>query len=146
MIFSENLMMARDNQTDWLADLMCAYDLPKAIVGYSFKTGTASTAGSPALLLKGILEERGQQVFRYDPVVEKAEKDLSQMKPHVFLIGTNHAQFAKLQLPSGSVVIDPWRFVSANQGVRVVRVGAPGWRSPADYACTSVAHAASSAG
>ena len=55
----EDVMIARDNQTEWLADLMCAHDLPKAIVGYTFKAGTDLTVGSPALLLKAILQERG---------------------------------------------------------------------------------------
>ena len=52
--FFADLMMAREHQTEWLADLMCAYDLPKAIVGYSFKSGTNRIVGSPALLLKTI--------------------------------------------------------------------------------------------
>jgi UDPglucose 6-dehydrogenase len=29
----ESLITARDSQTEWLADLMCAYNLPKAIIG-----------------------------------------------------------------------------------------------------------------
>jgi UDPglucose 6-dehydrogenase len=120
----ESVMVARERQTEWLADLMCSYNLPKGLIGYAFKAGTNICVGSPALLLARILEERGHRVFRYDPVVEKAEKDLSQMPPHVFLIGTNHPQFAKLQLPAGSVVIDPWRFVAANQDVQIVHVGA----------------------
>ena len=120
----ESVMVARERQTEWLADLMCSYNLPKGLIGYAFKAGTNICVGSPALLLARILEERGHHVFRYDPVVEKAEKDLSQMPPHVFLIGTNHPQFAKLQLPAGSVVIDPWRLVSANQDVQIVHVGA----------------------
>ncbi len=120
----ESVMVARERQTEWLADIMCSYDLPKGLIGYAFKASTNICVGSPALLLARILEDRGHQVFRYDPVVEKAEKDLSQMPPHVFLIGTNHPQFAQLELPIGSVVIDPWRFVSANKGVHIVRVGA----------------------
>jgi len=31
-----------------------------------------------------------------------------------------------LVLPKGSVVIDPWRFVSVNEGVRLVQVGRNG--------------------
>jgi UDPglucose 6-dehydrogenase len=119
----ESVMVARERQTEWLADLMCSYDLPKGLIGYAFKAKTNICVGSPALLLANILEERGHQVFRYDPVVENAEKDLSQLRPHVFLVGTNHPQFSQLTLPKGSVVIDPWRFVSVNDGVRLVPVG-----------------------
>ena len=107
----ENMMIARDNQTEWLADLMCAHDLPKAIVGYSFKTGTDLTVGSPALLLKAILEERGIHPFLYDPHVEGAQLDLSKLAPHVFLIGAKHPEFTSVTFPKGSVVIDPWRYL-----------------------------------
>ena len=72
-------MIARDDQTEWLADLMCVHDLPKAIVGYSFKQGTDLTVGSPALLLKAIFEERGFRPFLYDPHVEGAQFDLSKL-------------------------------------------------------------------
>ena len=40
-------------------------------------------------------------MFRYDPVVERADRDLSQMPPHVFLIGTNHPQFSELKQKIG---------------------------------------------
>ncbi|MGE3781198.1 MAG: nucleotide sugar dehydrogenase [Alphaproteobacteria bacterium] len=119
----ESVMTARERQTEWLADLMCTYSLPKGIIGYAFKAKTNICVGSPALLLANILKARGYDVFRYDPVVEQREKDLSQLPPHVFLIGTNHPQFTKLTLPKGSVVIDPWRFVSVNDGVHLVAVG-----------------------
>lgn len=120
----DSVMVARERQTEWLADLMCSYDLPKGLIGYAFKAKTNICVGSPALLLAQILEERGHHVFRHDPVVEGATKNLSDLPPHVFLVGTNHPQFAKLTLPKGSVVIDPWRFVSVSEGVCLVPVGA----------------------
>jgi UDPglucose 6-dehydrogenase len=119
----ESVMLARERQTEWLADLMCSYQLPKGIIGYAFKANTNICVGSSALLLAHLLEERGYEVFRHDPVVEQEEKNLLQMPPHVFLVGTNHPQLAKLTLPKGSVVIDPWRFVSVNDGVHLVSVG-----------------------
>ncbi len=126
----DSVMVARERQTEWLADLMCSYDLPKGLLGYAFKAKTNICVGSPALLLANILEERGHQVFRYDPVVEGVEKDLSKMPPHVFLVGANHPQLEELNLPKGSVVIDPWRFVSVTAGVRLVPVGAPSHSVP----------------
>ena len=66
----EDLMEARFQQSEWLAELMCAHDLPKAIIGYSFKAGSDLIVGSSALLLKSILEERGFTPFLYDPYVE----------------------------------------------------------------------------
>lgn len=107
----EDIMRAREHQTAWLADLMCAYDLPKAIIGYSFKAESNLTDGSPSLLLKTILEERGYHPYMYDPHVEGKLQSLSELPPHVFLIGTRHKEFMHCQFPSGSVVIDPWRYI-----------------------------------
>ena len=119
----ENLMTAREHQTEWLVELMCAYSLPKAIIGYSFKAGINLTVGSPALLLKAMLEERGFRLFLYDPLVEGAERNLSKLAPHVFLIGARHQEFRALTFPKGSVVIDPWRYLAAQNGVTFIPVG-----------------------
>ena len=112
-----------DDQTEWLADLMCAYDLPKAIVGYSFKPGTNRIAGSPAFLLKIILEERGFQPLLYDPYVDGRGHDLSNLAPHVVLIGAKHPEFTSLSFAKGSIVIDPWRYLPSQDGVTLVHVG-----------------------
>ena len=119
----ENLMEARFQQTEWLVDLMCLHDLPKAIIGYSFKAGSDLTAGSPALLLRSILEERGFSPFMYDPYLDQAPRDLSKLAPHVFLIGARHEDFRSLAFPKGSVVIDPWRYLAPQDGVLFVPVG-----------------------
>jgi len=119
-----NLMAARENQTEWLADLMCEHDLPKAIIGYSFKAESNLTVGSPALLLRAILEERGIQPFLYDPHVEGSHCDLASMKPHVFLIGAKHPEFLKETFPPGSVIIDPWRYMPQQpDNVCLIQVG-----------------------
>jgi UDPglucose 6-dehydrogenase len=118
-----DLMTAREDQTEWLADLMCAYDLPKAIVGYSFKPGTNRIAGSPAFLLKIILEERGFQPLLYDPYVDGRGHDLSNLAPHVVLIGAKHPEFTSLSFAKDSIVIDPWRYLPSQDGVTLVHVG-----------------------
>ena len=69
----DNLMEARFKQTEWLADLMMAHDLPKAIVGYSFKAESNLTVGSPALLLASILQERGVRPLMYDPYIDESK-------------------------------------------------------------------------
>ena len=119
----DDLMEARFKQSEWLADLMSAHQLPKAIIGYSFKAGSDVTVGSSALLLKSILEERGFRPLLYDPYVEGAPRDLSHLSPHVFLIGAKHPDFRSLVFPKGSVVIDPWRYLAPQDGVLFVPVG-----------------------
>ena len=49
--FFESIMLAREKQTEWLADLMMAHDLPKVILGKSFKSESNITVGSPAFLV-----------------------------------------------------------------------------------------------
>jgi UDPglucose 6-dehydrogenase len=120
----ENVMLAREKQTEWLADLMDEHPLPKAILGYSFKAESNITLGSPALLLKNILERRGRPVFLYDPYVDSHEVNIAALEPMVFLIGVNHGVFSEYAFPPGSVVIDPWRYLpAAKPGVRVIHVG-----------------------
>ena len=43
------------------------------ILGKSFKPETNITTGSPSILLKNILEERGHQVEMFDPYIDDSE-------------------------------------------------------------------------
>ena len=123
----ESVMKAREHQSEWLADFMDEYDLPKGLIGYAFKANTNLCTGSAALLVEAILRERGHEVFKYDPVVEGVERDLTSLEPHVFLLGAMHNEFQSLLLPRGSVLLDPWRYVkSAGADVEVIPIG----RSP----------------
>ena len=119
--FFESLMLAREKQTEWLADLMMEHDLPKVILGKSFKPESDITVGSPALLLQALLKERGVECAMWDPFVDGG--DSPDFPPSVFLAGTRHASFAKMKFPKGSVVIDPWRYIGDQEGVRIIRVG-----------------------
>ena len=116
----ENLMICREKQTDWLADLMEQHDLPKVILGKSFKPETNLVVGSPSVLLKNILVERGHSVDMYDPMLGDEIPDL---EPSCFLIGCKHEVFANFAFPKGSVVIDPHRYISDQEGVTVIRLG-----------------------
>lgn len=116
----ESVMVARERQTEWLADIMAEYDLPKVILGKAFKEGSNITAGSPALLLNTILEERGQYAVMYDPHIDDTRPVFEKS---VFLIGTRHPEFEDFPFPDGSVVIDPWRYIRDKRGITVIRLG-----------------------
>ena len=123
----DNVMLARERQTEWLAELMvqyaAEYNLPLAILGYSFKAESNITVGSPALLLKNILAERGLQPMMFDPLVDETLQ-MNWEKPMVFLIGSKHRAFRSYVFPPGSVVLDPWRYIATEQpGVTVVPIG-----------------------
>ncbi len=122
--FFDALMTAREKQTEWLATLMLQHrNLPKVILGKAFKPETNITTGSPSILLKNIIEEMGHDVTIYDPFVDGGETP--EWEPSVFFIGTKHPEFAKMQFPKGSVVIDPWRYIPKQDWVKVIQVGAP---------------------
>jgi len=125
--FFETLMIARERQTEWLAELMESFDPPdgdrllKVILGKSFKPETNITVGSPSILLKNLLQERGNDVEMYDPHVD--ENPPPPYPPSVFLIGTRHHDFLDFNFPKGSVVIDPWRYLLEQPGVKLISVG-----------------------
>jgi UDPglucose 6-dehydrogenase len=127
----ENIMIGRERQTDWLADLVEAHHAHRGyahrrvgILGRSFKAGTNLTVGSPATLLANILTERGFEVAMYDPYIDAGECEFDWAG--VYFVATNHPQFCAptWEFPTGSVVIDPWRYIpERSDGVEVVHVG-----------------------
>ena len=131
--FSEAIMMAREKQTDFLADLVEAawedtnQEYPVVILGKAFKEQTNLEVGSPSILLKNILNERGVHVDMYDPwidnVADKAVNPYTSSDPAIFFIGTHHAVFTQYKFPEGSLVIDPWRYIPKQEGVTVFGVG-----------------------
>jgi UDPglucose 6-dehydrogenase len=125
--FFEGLMKARESQTEWLARLMEEHDLPgeeprvKVILGKSFKAETNIILGSPAILLRTILQERGHHVEMYDPYID-TDSAAPRFPRSTYLIGTKHPDFADFDFPRGSVVIDPWRYIPEREGVEVIGV------------------------
>ena len=152
----EALMTARQEQARWLVNLMCGYDLPKAIFGMSFKPETSITTGSPSLLCAELLNKLGQPCACFDPYVpefddyEPSDAGILQDRPHVILIGTKHQCFASQAsslFPVGSVVIDPHRYIPDVKGVQIVRLGHIPVAPPqfqGNYLCSATASATSS--
>ena len=123
----ESLMVCRERQTDWLSDLVIKekneLNLPVVILGKCFKKETNLTVGSPAILLKNILEESGVEITMYDPWVDVGAPPPLDSRA-IFFIGTNHDTFLSYNFPEGSVVIDPWRMIAHQDGVKLVSIGA----------------------
>ena len=88
----EHIMMQREKQTDWLADLVekHAKGRPIMILGKSFKPESNIEVGSPSILLKNILEERGHTVAMWDPYIDPPIEEISaksevNSKPSLYL-------------------------------------------------------------
>ena len=120
----ENIMKQRENQTDWLCDLIEEHceDKKILILGKSFKSETNIVTGSPSILLKNILEERGHQIEMWDPYIDDSEND-SQQEPMIYFIGTKHPDFTTYSYNQGSIIIDPWRYIPEQENCRLIHVG-----------------------
>lgn len=130
------LMKAREAQTDWLVELILRtqrkYNYvghPLILLGKAYKPETNLTVGSPAILLANMLRERGVSFAHYDPYVDgsgiKFDPPLANglTEKALFFISTRHTSFASIRFPNGSVVIDPFRYIPAQEGVTIVPVG-----------------------
>lgn len=120
----DDLMLVREWQTEWLANLFCVHghDMPKVILGKSYKPESALTTGSPALLLAHILKERKKEEFiHWDPYVDG--HILLLQEPTAFFVATQHEAFKTYPFPQGSVVVDPFRYIPTRKGITVVPVG-----------------------
>ena len=87
------------------------------------------TVGSPSILLKNILEEKGEKVTMWDPYVdsmnleEVSKKNFWETEPQLFFIGTNHEAFKHFYFKPGSTVIDPFRYLKLNNEIRYIPIG-----------------------
>jgi len=125
----ESVMECREKQTEWIAsmafDEASARELPIVILGKSFKPESNIETGSPAHLLRNIITEIDpNQPKMWDPHIDGLELSREIMfTPAVFVIATKHKYFGSLGFPTGSVVIDPWRYIQDQDGVDVIRLG-----------------------
>ena len=121
----DSMMVCREKQTEWLGNMLIAKSnetgLKPIILGKCFKKETNLTVGSPSVLMKNMMEEHDVDVEMYDPWVDGGEPPLDEKA--VFFIGTNHDKFLDYKFPEGSVVIDPWRMMSEQDGIELISVG-----------------------
>lgn len=121
----ENLMVSREKHTEWLAELTIQKSIEKqmeiVILGKSFKKETNLTNGSPAYLLKHLIEEKNHKTKIYDPFIDNTIEEFNE--PKVFFIATNHDVFKDIHFPVDSVVIDPWRMINEQEKVELISIG-----------------------
>jgi UDPglucose 6-dehydrogenase len=122
----EDLMLAREDQTDWLVDLIeekqKSSGLMVYILGKSYKPESNLTVGSPAILLANLLEERKIPFKHVDPFVD----DIPYMDyevPAIYFIATKHESFKDWQFSKGDIIIDPFGYLEPQEGVTVHQIG-----------------------
>ncbi len=119
--YFDALMSAREKHTEWLANIF-ADEIEKeskvgVILGKSFKPETHLQTGSAAILFSNILKQNNVPFVHY-------EFDYPKNLPvGVYFIATKHPQYATINFPKASVVIDPFRYIKDQEGIRVIRIG-----------------------
>lgn len=118
------LMKAREYHTEWLTDVIIQKHketgLPIIILGKTFKPETDLVVGSPSMLLSNILNEKNIEYIHYDPYVDKWELDKGKA---IYFIATKHDIFSEISFVPGSVVIDPFRYIRDQEGVKIIKIG-----------------------
>jgi UDPglucose 6-dehydrogenase len=119
--FFEDIMEAREDQTEFLANLITEHEGPYYILGKTFKEETNLILGSPAILLGNILKERNVNFIHYDPFIDDVKPEFNK---GVYFIATRHSEFKDFSFPKGSVVIDVWRYLNLNdENITYIKVG-----------------------
>jgi UDPglucose 6-dehydrogenase len=128
----EGIMLQRENQTNWLANLVISYSKNRQIniLGKTFKPETNLTLGSPAVLLSNLIQEKNKKVFSWDPYIDPDYEIIADSynwnNPdilHVFFIGTKHPHFVNFKFPKNSIIIDPFRYLYNIKESKVIRIG-----------------------
>ena len=123
--FFETLMVGREYQTEWLAELLMttseASDRDPFMLGEAFKEQTNLTVGSPAILMKNMIQEGwGLDIPIHDPHTNDVPFPT---EAKVFFVSTKHSEFLNYTFPQGSIIIDPWRYIPDMDGIIVHRLG-----------------------
>jgi len=121
----ENIMIQREKQTEWFADLFIEESKGRkmVILGTSFKPETNITTGSPALLLKNLIEEKGYKVTALDPYVDLDYSDELEENLITYFIGTKHEIFKHFPFKQNSTVIDPFRYIAHRNDLKIIKIG-----------------------
>lgn len=128
----ENIMMQREKQSEWLANLVIENSKNRQInlLGKTFKPETNLMLGSPSILLKNLIEEKNYKVYSWDPYIDKPFNDIcismnwnNEKIKHTFFIGTKHPDFINFRFPKNSIIIDPFRYIYEVKDSKVIRIG-----------------------
>ena len=95
------------------------------ILGTSFKPETNIITGSPALLLKNLVEEKGYKVTVFDPYVDLnvTYTDEQEESLITYFIGTKHEIFKHFPFKQNSTVIDPFRYIARRNDLKIIKIG-----------------------
>jgi UDP-glucose 6-dehydrogenase len=122
------IMNKREKQTEFLANLIIEThnktSLPICILGTAFKPNTNIETGSPAILLKNILINKGYKVETYDPNINTLLfNNVFQCENKIYFIGCKHDIFETYKFNDDCYVIDPHRYIKEENCKNINYVG-----------------------
>ena len=122
-VYTES-MIVREHHTRWFADMIKSYDMPKVILGKSYKPETNLTLGSPSIRLYNEIVSDDVSVTIWDPHVDGTKVPAHLKKePAVFFIGTKHDYFQRFEYPKNSIIIDPFGYIKPRNDIIIHHLG-----------------------
>ncbi len=129
--FPLDAMRARQQYASEIADRLIDHailnNLPICILGVRYKKDCSLTDGSHALLVADYIGERREHKL-YDPYADKPLcPDGVYETPHVYLLAVPDIRLLPVNLPKGSVLVNPWGMAGDNQSrdnVHIDKLGA----------------------
>jgi UDPglucose 6-dehydrogenase len=136
----DTVMHAREIQAKNLAmfllDISVMHDnMPIYIHGKAYKPDVAYCIGSYSTLVGHYIEQEGQQVRYVDPLADDQNQVVATIdKPAVILwahdrqitydyTGEQNKTKPYCDIPTGSIIVDPWRKLSSTKSIEVVHYG-----------------------
>jgi len=124
------IMKKREKQTEFLANLIIQEvkntNKRICILGTAFKPNTNIETGSPAILLKNLLIEKGYEVATFDPHLNPSLEPLKKWlcdENCIYFIGCRHDCFQQYEFSESCIVIDPHRYISKEKCKNLIQVG-----------------------
>jgi len=135
----DTIMRAREVQAKNLADFLCGLAVenccPIVIHGKAYKPDVPYCIGSYSTLIGHYIKQRGFQVSYVDPLADDTEDLISEIhrKAVVLLAHNRHVTYGYTgqeldettycAIPTGSVIVDPWRSTPEIPNIKVIHYG-----------------------
>ena len=114
------IIHSREIQAKNIADFLLEFNLPIVIYGITYKSFVPYTDGSYSLLINSFLKE--QNVVA-DIIDFNLNIDHKITKPSVIFISYHDDNFDKIEIPKGSIIVDPWRKLNMDGTYPVIHYG-----------------------
>jgi UDPglucose 6-dehydrogenase len=131
----DSVMICREKQAEYIANIIekTSLDNPGIkifLFGKAFKPNTNLITGSPAVLVANLLKNKHINIQHHiDPIVDTGDHNVydnicTDNSPVIIALLTQHYIFKNYEFPSGSIIIDPFRYYNnVNENNKVISIG-----------------------